>query len=221
MYMDYRPCKPGTGLRDLYFWEGSRDTLEFLKRQSEIYARISLFERIVYDFKKHHPLPDLLGRHGMLHLMKGPVFFNHFAAFIGVKPRICVDLAAGLAARWHRRRHPGLQHDAGFSRLLAPPGCRPHRTVDAFGRPADATGFAQIPPRHANPRFQRHQRLVKSCCEYLRLHPAAAKDSARRGARANLRRWLETDGTVSPQWHTVGSVAESVDFRRDLALTHI
>ena len=74
MYMDYRPCAPGSGLRELYFWQGSRDSAEFLARQSEVYARISAFERIVYDFKKHHPMPNLLGRHGMLHLMKGPVF---------------------------------------------------------------------------------------------------------------------------------------------------
>ena len=74
MYMDYRPCIPGTGLRELYFWEGSRDSPEFLARQAAVYARISTFERIVYDFKKHHPMPDLLGRHGMLYLMKGPVF---------------------------------------------------------------------------------------------------------------------------------------------------
>jgi hypothetical protein len=74
MYMDYRPCLPGTGLRELYFWEGSRDSPEFLARQSAVYARISGFERIVYDFKKHHPFPDLLGRHSFWHLMKGPVF---------------------------------------------------------------------------------------------------------------------------------------------------
>jgi hypothetical protein len=74
MYMDYRPCIPGTGLKELYFWEGSRESPEFAARQAEIYARISPFEKIVYDFKKHHPMPDLLGRHSMLHLMKGPVF---------------------------------------------------------------------------------------------------------------------------------------------------
>ena len=74
MYMDYRPCRPGSGLKELYFWEGSRDSEEFHSRQAEVYARISLFERIVYDFKKHHPFPDLLGRHSFLHLMKGPTF---------------------------------------------------------------------------------------------------------------------------------------------------
>jgi hypothetical protein len=74
MYMDYRPCQPGTGLHDLYFWEGPRDSAEFHALQARVYARISLFERIVYDFKKHHPFPDLLGRHSFGHLMKGPVF---------------------------------------------------------------------------------------------------------------------------------------------------
>ena len=74
MYMDYKPCKPGTGLKDLYFWEGPRDSAEFHARQAQVYARISGFERIVYDFKKHHPFPDLLGRHSFLHLMKGPTF---------------------------------------------------------------------------------------------------------------------------------------------------
>lgn len=73
MYMDYRPCIPGTGLRDLYFWTGSRNTDAFRTRQAEVYRGISAFERIVYDFKKHHPLPDLLGRHGAYHLMKGPI----------------------------------------------------------------------------------------------------------------------------------------------------
>jgi hypothetical protein len=74
MYMDYRPCRPASGLKDLYFWEGSRDSPEFMARQDEVYGQISLFERIVYDFKKHHPFPDLLGRHSFLHLMKGPTF---------------------------------------------------------------------------------------------------------------------------------------------------
>ncbi len=33
MYMDYRPCVPGTGLKDLYFWEGSRE-LAGISRQA-------------------------------------------------------------------------------------------------------------------------------------------------------------------------------------------
>jgi hypothetical protein len=50
MYMDYRPCIPGTGLRELYFWEGDRDGPAFLAAQAEVYARISRFERIVYFY---------------------------------------------------------------------------------------------------------------------------------------------------------------------------
>jgi hypothetical protein len=73
MYMDYRPCPPGVGLKELYFWQGSRESEAFLARQAEVYARISRFERLVYDFKKHHPFPDLLGRHGPWRLMKAPV----------------------------------------------------------------------------------------------------------------------------------------------------
>jgi hypothetical protein len=74
MYMDYRPLRPGRGLAELYFWQGSRESEAFAAKQAEVYARIGLFERIVYDFKKHHPMPDLLGRHGLFHLMKTPVF---------------------------------------------------------------------------------------------------------------------------------------------------
>jgi hypothetical protein len=74
MYMDYRPCTPGSGLKEIYFWEGSRETEAFAAKQAEVYARISRFERIVYDFKKHHPMPDLLGRHPLFHLMKAPTF---------------------------------------------------------------------------------------------------------------------------------------------------
>jgi hypothetical protein len=90
MYMDYRPCIPGTGLKDLYFWEGSRDSPEFLAKQREVYARISTFERVVYDFKKHHPFPDLLGRHSLWHLMKAPV------AYVTLPLSLALNLVFGL-----------------------------------------------------------------------------------------------------------------------------
>ena len=76
MYMDYRPCIPGTGVRELYFWEGPRDSPEFRALQAAVYTRISTFERIVYDFKRHHPNPDQLGRNGNFQLMKEPVFLS-------------------------------------------------------------------------------------------------------------------------------------------------
>ena len=75
MIMDYKPCPPGVGLAEIYFWQGPRDSEAFLNLQGQVYARISRFDRLVYDFKKHHPFPDLLGRHGVWHLMKAPVMF--------------------------------------------------------------------------------------------------------------------------------------------------
>jgi hypothetical protein len=105
LYMDYRPCEPGSGLKELYFWEGSRDTEPFLSMQARVYARISTFERLVYDFKKHHPFPDLLGRHGPWHLMKAPVMFvtlplslilNLVAATVGVPGWVMVGLVTLL-----------------------------------------------------------------------------------------------------------------------------
>jgi hypothetical protein len=75
MWMDYRPCVAGVGLKELYFWDGSRESEAFMALQAEVYARINLFERVCYDFKKHHPMPDLLGRHGVFHLMQTPTFF--------------------------------------------------------------------------------------------------------------------------------------------------
>jgi len=74
MYMDYRPSIPGTGMREMYFWEGDRSTPEFRALQADVFARISTFERVVYDFKRHHPNPDLLGKRSVWHLMKEPVF---------------------------------------------------------------------------------------------------------------------------------------------------
>jgi Lipid desaturase domain len=76
MYMDYRPCIPGTGVRELYFWEGPRNTPEFYALQAAVYSRISLLERIVYDFKRHHPNPELLGSRSMFYLMKEPVLLS-------------------------------------------------------------------------------------------------------------------------------------------------
>jgi hypothetical protein len=130
MYMDYRPCHPGSGLRDLYFWEGPRDSPEFLRRQDEVYARISRFERIVYDFKKHHPFPDLLGRHSFLHLMKGPTFVVVLplslalnVAFLALRPpgwllvgAVVMLLGAAMSQAFHGALH---RDDVGLTlRLL-------------------------------------------------------------------------------------------------------
>lgn len=68
MYMDYRPCRPGTGLATLYFYEGPRDTEDYLRLRDAILGRVGPIERLVFDFKNHHPRPDALGRRSMLRL---------------------------------------------------------------------------------------------------------------------------------------------------------
>lgn len=66
LYMDYKPCPPGVGLDQLYFYTGRRDGPEYQSLRREVMARINPFQRLVYDFKNHHPRPDALGRRSML-----------------------------------------------------------------------------------------------------------------------------------------------------------
>ena len=62
MLMDYRPCPSGLALADMYFYEGSRESAEYLDLARARMARLNAFQRIAYDFKNHHPRPDALGR---------------------------------------------------------------------------------------------------------------------------------------------------------------
>lgn len=62
MVMDYHPARRGVGLDRLYFYEGSRESEEYMGMFRASMARLNPFERLVYDFKNHHPRPDALGR---------------------------------------------------------------------------------------------------------------------------------------------------------------
>ena len=66
MYMDYRPCTPGLGLDRMFHYAGSRESADYLALRDSVLPRISPFERLVYDFKNHHPRPDALGRRPFL-----------------------------------------------------------------------------------------------------------------------------------------------------------
>lgn len=65
MLMDYHPCPTGRGLADMFFYEGSRESEEYLAMACARMARLNAFERIAYDFKNHHPRPDALGRRSL------------------------------------------------------------------------------------------------------------------------------------------------------------
>lgn len=66
MFMDYHPSRLGVGLDRLYFYKGSRESEEYQAMFRDSMGRINPFERLVYDFKNHHPRPHALGRRTML-----------------------------------------------------------------------------------------------------------------------------------------------------------
>ena len=65
MLMDYRPTPAGKRLADLYFYEGSRESPEYIALLAERMRAVSPLDRLVYDFKNHHPRPHALGRRAL------------------------------------------------------------------------------------------------------------------------------------------------------------
>ena len=82
MYMDYRPCTPGIGLDQVFHYAGSRESDEYLALRDRVMPQISPFERLVYDFKNHHPRPDALGRRPFLVQIGSTILFVSLPASI-------------------------------------------------------------------------------------------------------------------------------------------
>jgi len=82
MYMDYRPCTPGIGLDRLFHYSGSRESADYLAMRDRVMPQISPFERLVYDFKNHHPRPDALGRRPFLVQIGSTILFASLPASI-------------------------------------------------------------------------------------------------------------------------------------------
>lgn len=76
MVMDYLPSRPGIGLDRLFFYEGSRESSEYLAMRDATFGRLNPLERLVYDFKNHHPRPDALGRRSMMVQLGATVLFT-------------------------------------------------------------------------------------------------------------------------------------------------
>jgi len=92
MYMDYRPCTPGIGLDRVFHYEGSRESDEYIALRDAVWAKISPFERLVYDFKNHHPRPEALGRRPFLVQIGSTILFAALPASILLN-LICVAMA--------------------------------------------------------------------------------------------------------------------------------
>lgn len=103
MYMDYRPTTPGKRLADLFFYEGSRESEQYLGMLQERMAMIGPFERIAYDFKNHHPRPDALGRRPLWRLIgstvvAGALPLSILGNLVGLLGEVDGWLMAGLSA---------------------------------------------------------------------------------------------------------------------------
>jgi len=88
MVMDYRPCTPGIGLAEVFHYEGSRESADYQALRARVMPQISPFERLVYDFKNHHPRPDALGRRPFL------VQIGSTVLFAGLPAALLLNLAA-------------------------------------------------------------------------------------------------------------------------------
>ena len=75
MYMDYRQTRPGSGLEALYFYEGPRGAPEYQALFRSTMTHIGPIQRLIFDFKNHHPRPDALGRRRMLEQIGSTVIF--------------------------------------------------------------------------------------------------------------------------------------------------
>lgn len=92
MLFDYRPCPPGKRLNELYFYTGSRESEEYLALVREKMAHVSAFDRLVYDFKNHHPRPMALGRRPVWRLIGSSV----------ILAALPLSVLLNLAALWLR-----------------------------------------------------------------------------------------------------------------------
>ncbi len=102
MYMDYRPCPPGKRLNDLFFYTGSRESDEYLAMFRERMEAINPFERLVYDFKNHHPRPDALGRRGLWRLIGSTIVVAALPVSLGLNLLLAlpVTLPGWVLAFW-------------------------------------------------------------------------------------------------------------------------
>ncbi|KTF68399.1 carotenoid synthesis regulator CarF [Sphingomonas sp. WG] len=139
MYMDYRPCPAGKGLDALYFYAGSRESDAYKALWRERMGKVGPLDRLVYDFKNHHPRPDALGRRDLWRLIGSTVILAalpfslllNAAAYSGVAPGWAA--AAGVAlivggafaqyfhGALHRERNPWIVNALRRCRLLMTP----------------------------------------------------------------------------------------------------
>jgi hypothetical protein len=139
MIMDYRPCTPAIGLNEVFHYSGSRESEEYLALRDRVMPRISPFERLVYDFKNHHPRPEALGRRPFLVQIGSTILFVSLPgsillsiASLALHPPgwlvagIVVTIIGGTLAQYfhgtlHRAENPWIVHAMRRVGLLMTP----------------------------------------------------------------------------------------------------
>ncbi len=136
MYLDYRPCVSGVGLDRLFFYRGSRGSADYAALKKQIMARIGPFERLVFDFKVHHPQPAALGRRSFLYLARSPALF------------IALPLALALDAACWMGKVPGWLGVGGVFLLFGGALAQYfHGTLHREEAPWDTPWFLAVPRR--------------------------------------------------------------------------
>ena len=119
MALDYRPCPPGKRLADLYFYEGSRESNAYLTMLRDRMSRVSAFDRLVYDFKNHHPRPEALGRRDLWRQIGSTVLLgalpmslalNLALLMVSVPGWLCAGLVAVIAGGGFTQYFHGTLH---------------------------------------------------------------------------------------------------------------
>jgi sterol desaturase/sphingolipid hydroxylase (fatty acid hydroxylase superfamily) len=76
----------------MFHYDGSRESEDYLALRNQVLPRISPFERLVYDFKNHHPRPDALGRRPFLVQIGSTILFVSLPASVALN-MLCVAIA--------------------------------------------------------------------------------------------------------------------------------
>lgn len=73
--LDYIPTKTGLGLKELFYYEGSKGSEEYNKQRTETMQRINALDEVIFDFKIHHISPGTLARRSFLKVALPIIFF--------------------------------------------------------------------------------------------------------------------------------------------------
>ena len=100
MTLDYTPCPPGKRLADLYFYQGSRESPEYLAMLRDRMSQVSAFDRLVYDFKNHHPRPHALGRRSLWQQIGSTVLVAALPMSLALNLALLVVPVPGWLCAW-------------------------------------------------------------------------------------------------------------------------